>query len=355
MRAKNIPLQMLALGLVVAVGWLVASCGAAVPSAPAVQLPELPAAAPATSAVPTPSLPAVGLTAVPSPAATGRPTAASPIGGTASIDQGATQDGRPLVARVNGQPICREVYEKQVTQTEQALAAQGISLEGEQGQAQRVQIRENVLRSLIEQALIEQAAVQMQITVSDQELEQSLQATTNQGQLSVDQWLAQNNMTMDELRAMQRAQLLANKIIQLVSAWVPTNAEQIHARQILCADEAKAHRVLGRLQAGENFAALAQQESEDQSTAPNGGDLGWFPRDIPLMPPAVVEAAFGLKPGDISGVVHSEMGYHILKVEAREAIRPLAPDMLLYMRQRAFEQWLAEQSAKADIKRYPTE
>jgi len=351
MKAKTIPLRMFAPGLVVALAWLVASCGTVAPSAPAVQLPELPAAPPA----PTPSSPAPVRSVVPSPAATAQPPDASPTGGTASADLGATQDGRPLVARVNGQPIYRDAYEKQVSQTEQALAAQGVDLEGEQGQAQLAQIRENVLKSLIEQALIEQAAVQMQIAVSDQELEESLKATANQGQLSIDEWLAQNNLTMDELRAMQRAQLLANKIIQLVSAWVPTSEEQVHARQILCADQSKAERVLGRLQAGENFAAVAQQESEDQSTAPNGGDLGWFPRDIPLMSPAVVEAAFGLNPGDVSGVVHSGVGYHILKVEAREASRPLAPDLLLYMRQRAFELWLAEQLAKADIRRYPAE
>jgi len=133
---------------------------------------------------------------------------------------------------------------------------------------------------------------------------------------------------------------------------VATSAEQVHARHILSAEEAKIRRLLDRLKAGENFAALAQQESEDSSTAANGGDLGWFPRDIPLMPPAVIEAAFGLQPGDISGVIHSEMGYHIVKVEAREASRPLAPDILLYLRQRAFKQWLAEQRSKADIQRY---
>lgn len=265
-------------------------------------------------------------------------------------DQRPTSASRPVLATVNGQPIYRDVYDKQVAQLEQALRAQGNLAEGEQGAVQLARIREDVLNSLIEQALIEQAAAQMQITVTDRELDESLELVTGQG--SLDDWLAQNNMTREELRAMQRAQLLTNKLVEVVSAWVATSAEQVHARHILSADEAKVQGLLERLKAGENFAALAQQESEDTSTAANGGDLGWFPRDIPLMPPAVISAAFNLQPGEVSGVVHSEMGYHIVKVEAREASRPLAPDILLYLRQRAFKQWLAEQRSKATIQRY---
>lgn len=265
-------------------------------------------------------------------------------------DQTPTGATRRVVATVNGQPIYRDVYDKQVTQLEQALRAQGNLAEGEQGEAQLARIREDVLNSLIEQVLIEQAASQMQITVTDQELDESLELVTGQG--SLDDWLAQNNLTREELRAMQRAQLLTNKLVEVVSAWVATSAEQVHARHILSADENKVQRLLERLRAGEKFAALAQQESEDRSTATNGGDLGWFPRDIPLMPSAVIEAAFSLQPGEVSGVVHSEMGYHIVKVEAREVSRPLAPDILLYLRQRAFKQWLAEQRSKATIQRY---
>jgi peptidyl-prolyl cis-trans isomerase C len=70
------------------------------------------------------------------------------------------------------------------------------------------------------------------------------------------------------------------------------------------------------------------------------------------MPPAVIEAAFALQPGQISPVVQSEIGYHVVKVEAREADRPLSPEMLLYAQQRAFEAWLAQQRAQARIERY---
>jgi len=257
-----------------------------------------------------------------------------------------------LIARVNGQPIYLDVYQKQVEQTEKALVEQGIMAQGDVGDAQRAQLRANVLQGLIDQVLIEQAAAEMGITVDDSELEQSLSGMVAEGTGSIEQWLAANNMTMEELRAMQRAQLLASKVIAVVSAAVPTVAEQVHARHIFTVDQAKGQALLERIKRGENFAALAQRESEDASTSANGGDLGWFPRDAPLMPLAVVQTAFALSVGEVSQLVQSEAGYHIVKVEAREENRPLAPEMLLYAQQNAFQAWLAERRARAVIEHY---
>ncbi|MGC8879987.1 MAG: foldase protein PrsA [Anaerolineae bacterium] len=285
-------------------------------------------------------------------------TAVSPMTpppSSAPSEPRSSQDGRPLIARVNGQPIYLDVYQKQVEQTEKALVEQGIMAQGEVGEAQRAQLRANVLQGLIDQALIEQAAAEMGVTVTDEELEQSLQSVVSQNATSLEQWLRMNNMTEEELRAMQRAQLLASKVIAVVSATVPTVAEQVHARHIFTVDQAKGQALLERLKKGENFAALAQQESEDASTAANGGDLGWFPRDVALMPPAVVETAFALSVGEISDLVQSEAGYHIIKVEAREDNRPLAPEMLLYAQQSAFQAWLAERRAHAVIEHYQSQ
>jgi foldase protein PrsA len=267
---------------------------------------------------------------------------------------GPTEDGLPLAARVNGQPIFLEIYQKQVAQTEQALIEQGLILEGEEGQAQLAQIRQNVLNGLIEQSLIEQAAAGTGISVTDEELDTTVQESiaVGQGQESFDQWLAENELTLDEFREIQRSQLLASKMIEHVTALVPTTAEQVHARHILTSDLAQAQALLEELRGGANFAALAQQASEDNSTAANGGDLGWFPRDVPLMPPAVAEMAFALEPGGIGDVIESDQGYHIIKVEAREENRPLTPEMVLYVRQRAFETWLDEQRRNAVIEHY---
>jgi parvulin-like peptidyl-prolyl isomerase len=227
-------------------------------------------------------------------------------------------------------------------------------LEGEEGQAQLTQIRQNVFNGLVKQALIEQAAAEMGVSVTDEELEATVQKSIalGQGQEAFNQWLAENNMAMEEFRETQRAELLTGKMIEHITASVPNTAEQVHARHIRTSDPGKAQTLLGELNAGANFAELARRESEDVSTAANGGDLGWFPRDAPLMPPQVLEAAFALQAGEISGVVNSDLGYDIIKVEAREANRPLTPEMHLYARQRAFETWLAEQLAHAVIERY---
>ncbi len=328
------------------------ACGSSEPAGEAMPTPqptivgtEAAPQAPATTVAATEAVPATEV-----PAGT-EPTTA-PQTEPATQSAGPVEDGQPLIARVNGQPIYLDTFQKQVEQTEQALSDQGILLEGADGDAQRAQIRENVLKGLMEQALIEQAATAMQINVTDDELESSLQASADQGAQALDEWLNENQMTMDELREMQRSQLITGKVIQRLSDAVPTSAEQVHARHIFTTDKAKAEAILARLNAGENFAAIAQQESEDYSSAANGGDLGWFPRETPMMPPAVMDAAFSLQPGETSGVIGSEVGYHIVRVEAREQNRPLTQDMLLFVRQRAFETWLAQQMAAAQVERY---
>jgi peptidyl-prolyl cis-trans isomerase D len=64
---------------------------------------------------------------------------------------------------------------------------------------------------------------------------------------------------------------------------------------------------------GANFAELARQYSQDPSAAQNGGDLGFFTRD--KMVPAFAEAAFAMQPGQISDLVRTQFGFHIIKVE----------------------------------------
>jgi len=85
----------------------------------------------------------------------------------------------------------------------------------------------------------------------------------------------------------------------------------------------RAAGVLLRLAAGEDFAAVAREVSEDSSNAPDGGDLGFFPRG--RMVPAFEEAAFALEPGQVSEIIETQFGLHILRVdEKREAgVRPL--------------------------------
>ncbi len=79
---------------------------------------------------------------------------------------------------------------------------------------------------------------------------------------------------------------------------------------------AKAQEVHKRLQAGEEFAALAKAESDDTGSGSNGGDLGMFHRG--QMVPDFEKVAFALNPGDTSNPVKTQFGYHIIRVEKHE-------------------------------------
>ena len=78
---------------------------------------------------------------------------------------------------------------------------------------------------------------------------------------------------------------------------------------------AKAEDVLKRLRAGGDFNALAKEFSIDTSNKDQGGDLGWFGRGMMVKP--FEDAAFALKPGELSDIVETQFGYHIIKLEER--------------------------------------
>lgn len=104
--------------------------------------------------------------------------------------------------------------------------------------------------------------------------------------------------------------------------------QRVRARHVLLtypqdADEstrdsvrALAEEIRERAAGGADFAALADQYSQDPGTAQEGGDLGWFERGRMVEP--FEQAAFALQPGEVSDVVESPFGLHVIKVEERE-------------------------------------
>lgn len=75
----------------------------------------------------------------------------------------------------------------------------------------------------------------------------------------------------------------------------------------------KAEGILDKIKSGEDFAKLATELSDDTGSKPKGGDLGFFARGRMVKP--FEDTAFSLKPGQISGIVETQFGYHIIKIE----------------------------------------
>ncbi len=260
---------------------------------------------------------------------------------------------RPLAAIVNGQFIFLADYQEETARFEAAMAEQGFDLESEDGKARLAQMRRQVLDSMIEQVLIKQAAAQEGVAISEEELERVIQESIEGGggQASFEEWLLTSDLTYEDFREEIRFQLLAQAIFEQVTVSVPTTGEQVHARHILVETEAEAQAILNQLQAGEDFAALASQLSQDQNTKEAGGDLGFFHRRQ-LISPELEEAAFALQPGQISGVVQSQFGYHVVQVLEKAPDRPLPPELLNALKEQAFAGWMQERREGATIERF---
>ncbi len=79
--------------------------------------------------------------------------------------------------------------------------------------------------------------------------------------------------------------------------------------------KAEIQDILSKLRKGDDFAEKARKFSEDPGSAENGGDLGFVSRGMMVKP--FEDAAFSLKPGEISGIVETQFGYHIIKMEEK--------------------------------------
>ncbi|MGQ9714617.1 MAG: peptidylprolyl isomerase [Anaerolineae bacterium] len=155
-----------------------------------------------------------------------------------------------------------------------------------------------------------------------------------------------------DYKKLVEAELLQRKLEAVLQARVPTTAEQVHARHILVQNEEMARLVLNRLKAGDDFAAVAKEFSQDPSTKDQGGDLGWFPRG--RMVAEFEEVAFSLPVGELSEPVKTQYGYHIIRVEERDPNRPLDETALEEARAQALDHWLQEQRTAAQIQRMLT-
>lgn len=245
-----------------------------------------------------------------------------------------------LAARVNGQGVSLDAYNREVAQATASFVEQGIDTKSAGGQEALKSLKQQVLDQLINDVVIAQQADKEGIKVTDNDLNARL-AEMLQDAGSVDklnEYLKTNQLSLTDFCQQIRMDILGTAMLNRVTAALPTNVEQIHIRQILVSSPQTAQDILKQLRAGGDFAKLAQQYSLDEASKVNGGDLGWSPRG--RFDPQLEAIAFQLKPGQISDVIQTQFGYHIIKLDERDNSRPLPPEMIQNARQQAFLAWL---------------
>lgn len=257
------------------------------------------------------------------------------------------EGGRRVAARVNGQPIYLDTYQRQVNQLEQVFKEQGFDPAGDTRRAKLDDLQRQVLEGLIDQLIIEQQAAALNLTVAEEQLEAKLQESIarQQNQASFEGWLAENNLTLDSFKESLRAQLIARQLFEQVTAGVPETAEQIQLQYIRVETADAARTLIEQLKAGASFSALAQEKSLDTRKV----DPEWLPRGTDQLPPQVEETAFSLEPGQINGPIETDGGFYIIKLSNRENERPLKTELRQILKQRFFLDWLSEQRSTAVI------
>lgn len=148
------------------------------------------------------------------------------------------------------------------------------------------------------------------------------------------------------LRKMVAVDLYRNKVMDALTADLEAEEEQVWARHILVAEEEEATQVIERLEAGEEFATLAEELSTDTGSGANGGDLGWFGKG--QMIAEFEEAAFALEFAEVSAPVQTSFGWHIIQLLGKES-RPISDSRSDEIRQQTLQAWLTEQRDAAEV------
>lgn len=180
----------------------------------------------------------------------------------------------------------------------------------------------------------------------------SAEAYATSSAQSFDELNKQAELSREDIKKFIEMQLLRDKLKEAIAQDVPTTEEQVHARHILIRSsktdddvkkaeaKKKIDEVVAKLNAGEDWVALAAEYSEDPSNAQQGGDLGWFGAGD--MVKDFEDAAFKTPVGQVSAPVLSDFGWHIIQVLGHEN-RPLSASDLEQKRTQAFDEWLAQQ------------
>lgn len=275
-----------------------------------------------------------------------------------------------IVARVNGETISG----KELDDAVRAVAGRAGPIPPDE----RDRVYRGVLDNMIGYRLIIQEAKARKIAVPDAEVD--AQVAQIRAQFGTDaqfqQALVAQKTTLEAVRSDTRDAMSAEKLVdgeiaakvavkpEAVTDFYQKNQDKfqqgprVRASHILIgvpqnADAAtrqqaksKAETLLKDLKAGKDFAATAKANSQDPGSAPNGGDLGYFEQG--QMVPPFEQAAFALKAGEISEIVETQFGYHIIKVADKQDSRVVP----LEEAKQQIEQYLTQQSRQAETESF---
>ena len=255
-----------------------------------------------------------------------------------------------VIARVNGEAIDKAEFEKAVKTIEER---NGSAVPADQ----RDRVYRNILDQIIGYKLLLQESKARNVTVPDADIDSRIAQIRGQfpSEEAFKQTLDQQHVTVEQLRADARSEMLVTKMLQSeVEAKVSIKPEQVadfyqknpdkflqgervRASHILIsvprnadaaakqAAKTKAEGVLKEVKAGKDFGALAKQYSEDPGSAQNGGDLNFFGRG--QMVPEFDQTVFAMTaPGQTSELVETQFGYHIIRLTEKQPSHTVALD-----------------------------
>lgn len=154
------------------------------------------------------------------------------------------------------------------------------------------------------------------------------------------QFLEDVRISDNEYRLIVGTSLLAQRLFEYYEEEkVTVTAEQVYLHYIPVNTEEEANSTMNRANEGEDFAALAQEFSIDETIKETGGDIGWVPRGIF---PELDEEAFSLEVGNVS-YVSTSLGYYVLKVTDIEDDREIAEEFRPVLARKELDDWMQEQ------------
>ncbi len=249
---------------------------------------------------------------------------------------------------VNGQPISEDMIAAEVNKRVEAMkkrAPEGQPFPDDQ----KNRVRMGVIDLLVQQTALNQLAEKHNVSVSDEKVMEEITKIAEQQGKTLDEVQAEISgygMTMDDLKSQVRPQIVMKELAdafqndEAMASEAKTfydanpnyfeKPEQVRASHVLikmdpaateeekAAVKAKAEEVLAKAKAGDDFAALAKEYSEDPGSKDKGGEYT-FGRGKMVKP--FEDTAFALEVGAVSDLVETQFGYHIIKLsEKMEAI-----------------------------------